>query len=55
MKKKTLFGYSGELKEHHGVVPQRAPMKSEDYTPTDRSLFFPSFELESFLKAGCFL
>lgn len=53
--KGTLCGYSGGLDERHGFAPQRAPAKSEDCTPTDGSLFFPSFELESFLKAGCFL
>lgn len=51
---KTLFGYSSELKNACGVMAQRAQMKSEDYIATDHSLFFLSFELESFLNKGCF-
>lgn len=37
-----------------GVVPQRAQMESEDHTSTDHSLFFLSFESESFLNKSCF-
>lgn len=51
---KTLFGYSSELEKDCGVMPQRAQMKSEDYIATDHSLFFFSFELESFLSKGCY-
>lgn len=51
---KSLFGYSSELKSACGFVPQRAQMKSEDYIAAAHSLFFLSFELESFLNKGCF-
>lgn len=37
-----------------GFVPQRVYMKFEDYAVTDHSLFFLSFELESFLNKSCF-
>lgn len=42
--------WRSELRRSCGVVPQTAEMIFEDYIATDHSLFFLSFELESFLK-----
>lgn len=51
---RTLFGCSRGLKSACGVVPHRVEIIFEDSTATDHSLFFLSFELESFLNKGCF-